>query len=254
MQISNKIVNNLEAILGVDIPSFDIENVSKEEMAELLHSIPSVYGVKSHSFIANIIREFFSEHILGLYLDHLGKCYMCESNIEAAALNTGMEFEDLQQIVVIHEHIHLVQHQVLSPWLTEHIQSQIKSFADSLSFVSGDKPDIVKSISVFKESWDNTMNVMTIVEGHAEYVTTVVTQMKRKKSEKNSLLKVLLKWKLEQYTKGYEWCEKVHLDYGWDTLNKVWLDAKYMPTKEEIENHHLWAMRISELQSFSALG
>jgi uncharacterized protein (DUF2342 family) len=101
---------------------------------------------------------------------------------------------------------------------------------------------------------------MAVVEGHAEHVMDALapklvpqheglraamdTRRQSRKAPERLLMRLLgMEMKMRQYKIGKEFCDAVVADGGIESLNRVWVDPKALPTLAELEQPADWLTR-----------
>ena len=240
---SKEILAKLEESLGVEIPSIEIEIVDRKGLKDAMSIVPESYGINGHSLVGGIIKDFMSAHVLGLYVEPVDKCFICSQNFGEASERMGVHPSDLIKLVTVHEHIHKIQHKVLAEWLGEHTHKEIGKLIEKEN--EAEDRGAIEIFTQFGEKFQALTNLMTVIEGHAEYVTEFSTGLKRKTNTKKTFAKFLLQWKLNQYSRGKDWFAYVHQNYDWATANIVWMGPDYLPSKQELENPEAWVSRVT---------
>jgi coenzyme F420 biosynthesis associated uncharacterized protein len=105
--------------------------------------------------------------------------------------------------------------------------------------------------------------VMAVIEGYSEHVMDAVGEdvlpsytglrdaMERRRRSRSAPERALqrllgLDLKMRQYELGKRFCDTVAERHGVDTLNRVWDDARNLPTLAEIEDAEAWVARVRD--------
>jgi putative hydrolase len=113
-----------------------------------------------------------------------------------------------------------------------------------------------------QEVFDRTIALMTLVEGHADWVTAqaatkvmgdadlvrdrLAQRRARRVGPSDSLLRRLLGLdaKLQQYSDGEAFVSAIVAKVGVEGLNAVWGTPEMVPTRAEITEPNLWLARV----------
>jgi coenzyme F420 biosynthesis associated uncharacterized protein len=108
---------------------------------------------------------------------------------------------------------------------------------------------------------DRLTSVMTLVEGHGDYVmdavgpkvVPTVAQIREKFNARRgssgrieqALRRMLgIDLKMKQYAEGSRFVRTVVEEAGMGTFNKVWTSPETLPSREEFANPQLWLDRV----------
>ena len=114
-----------------------------------------------------------------------------------------------------------------------------------------------------RELLEKLTNVMTLVEGHGDYVmdavgpqvVPTVAQIREKFNSRRgssgrieqTLRRMLgIDLKMKQYAEGSRFVREVVDKAGMATFNKVWTSPETLPTREEFVNPQLWLDRVAD--------
>jgi coenzyme F420 biosynthesis associated uncharacterized protein len=170
------------------------------------------------------------------------------------------------------------------PWLRDYVQSQmtefllaseldpaailqrVRSAADAMAGAvrGGDGGSLIEAVATpaQREIMDRLSSVMTLVEGHGDYVMdavgpqvvpTVAFIRERFNSRRGSsgrieqtVRRILgIDLKMKQYAEGSKFVREVVDKVGMATFNKVWTSPDTLPTKAEFANPQLWLDRVA---------
>jgi coenzyme F420 biosynthesis associated uncharacterized protein len=226
----------------------------------------------------------------------LGRLTLVAPNIVAAERQLDVDPRDFRLWVCVHEGTHRTQFTAV-PWLRSHVQDEISAFLaasdldasamlerlrsvadavrdnvrDNVRKRTGDHADIetdrVSSLieAVQTPEQRAIMNrltaVMTLLEGHGEYVMNgvgpevipSVEEIGRKFGERrrgqnpaDRLVRKLfgLDTKARQYTEGAAFVKAVVDRAGMTAFNRVWTSPNTLPTKSEIAHPETWMSRV----------
>jgi coenzyme F420 biosynthesis associated uncharacterized protein len=183
--------------------------------------------------------------------------------------------------VCLHEETHRAQFTGV-PWLRGYVQQQMTEFllasdldpgailnrlraaADSVvGAVRGGGESLMEAIQTprQREILDNLTAVMTLVEGHGDYVMDAVGPQVVPSVEKirerfnarrgsagrieQAIRRILgIDLKMKQYAEGSRFVKTVVDEVGMPVFNKVWTSPETLPTRNEIANPANWLARI----------
>lgn len=210
-----------------------------------------------------------------------GRLLLVAPNIVAAERGLDVVPHDFRLWVCLHEETHRVQFGAV-PWLAEHLVSRIHDYltladvdtgevmrrlASALGAVAGavrgggvSLLDAVQTPAQ-RELFDELTAVMSLLEGHADYVMdavgpevvpTVVTIRERFDARRRSpgaidgIARRLLGLdaKLAQYADGARFVRAVVDRAGRDGFNAVWQQPANLPTRAEIADPSAWCDRV----------
>jgi len=226
---------------------------------------------ESNRFSARIASEelgaalaFLAPKILGQYdpfakeHDDLGplpegRLLLVAPNIHAFEQEWDLDARDVRLWVCVHELTHAVQF-AAAPWLrgyvTSRIQEGIKAFEDSATDSA-------------KETLDELMILMSVLEGHAQYVMNnvpvavmpSVRRIKAAMSTRRSSGNVVSRWlkerlgltaKHDQYEEGDSFTSGVVEQGGHELFNRIFESPHHLPSREELSHPARWVRRIGD--------
>ena len=171
-----------------------------------------------------------------------------------------LDQRDLCTWVCVHEFTHAVQYHE-APWLKDYVLDHFVRIlgegAEDGSFESDEAREL--------------MAVMSLLEGHAEFVMNtvpvarmpgknrIISAMDNKRKEKNAFMRVLAKnlsldKKAQQYKDGAQFVKQVHELAGQEIFNRVWASPAAVPTVEELSSPEAWIARITASGAVSTAG
>ncbi|MFC7646836.1 zinc-dependent metalloprotease [Streptosporangium lutulentum] len=194
--------------------------------------------------------------------------------------------QDFRLWVCLHEETHRVQFTGVV-WLREYVRSQMTEFllasdidlptlldrlrsaADAVAeVVKGGEGNLIDAIQTpeQKKILDRLTAVMTLVEGHGDYVMDAVgpsvvpsvADIRAKfhhRREGGSRLDRTIRrllgvdLKMKQYAEGSVFVRTVVDRVGMDGFNKVWTSPETLPDQEEIKNPERWIARVIGAQA-----
>ena len=221
-----------------------------------------------------------------------GRLLLVAPNIVAAEQEIGVDPRDFRLWVCLHEETHRVQFGAV-PWLREHVLSEVAAFLDEtevdpaamlrrLREAAGAVADAVRGEGESslleamqsprqREVLDRLTAVMSLLEGHADYVmdgvgpevVPSVAEIRRKFQQRregvNRVEQVLrrllgLEAKLRQYRDGERFVRAVIERVGMSGFNRVWEGPHALPSREEIADPAAWVARVHGGQAALASG
>jgi coenzyme F420 biosynthesis associated uncharacterized protein len=190
---------------------------------------------------------------------------------------------DFRRWVCLHEETHRTQFTSVA-WLRPYVQQQMTEFllasdldpasildrlraaADAVGGAVGGRGSggsLIEAIQTprQREILDRLTSVMTLVEGHGDYVMDAVgpavvpsvADIRAKFSARRgsagrieqALRRILgIDLKMKQYEQGSRFVQKVVTEAGMATFNKVWTSPETLPTADEIANPLAWLERV----------
>ena len=213
-----------------------------------------------------------------------GRLTLVAPNIVMVERELGVDPSDFRRWVCLHEETHRTQFTSV-PWLRPYVQRQMTEFllasdldpasilnrlraaADAVSGAvrGGDGASLIEAMQSQRqrEILDRLTSVMTLVEGHGDYVMDAVgpavvpsvEQIRakfnaRRTSGTNRLEQAIrrilgIDLKMRQYQQGAAFVRAVVGEAGMETFNRVWTSPETLPTKEEITKPRLWLERVA---------
>ena len=197
----------------------------------------------------------------------------------------GVDPHDFRRWVCLHEETHRTQFTSVT-WLRPYVQQQMTEFllasdldpasildrlrsaADAVAgAVRGGGESLIEAIQSprQREILDRLTAVMTLVEGHGDYVMDAVgptvvpsvAEIRAKFSARRvsagrieqAIRRILgIDLKMKQYEQGSKFVKTVVDQAGMDVFNKVWTSPETLPTREEITNPQAWLDRVGGCQ------
>ena len=252
-------------------------------------AIAQAVGSRATGLQAGGVLAFVSSKVLGQYevFGSGGRLLLVAPNIVEAERKLRVDPYDFRLWVCLHEVTHQLQFTAV-PWLTPYLESQIEAFVEvsdldptvlrerlrdvvsSLSDavrgkpVEGDAPGGLMALiadPAQQEVMDRVTAVMSLVEGHAEFVMdgvgpnvlpTVATLRKRFSQRRKGtgpvdrvLRRLLgLEQKMQQYADGRHFVAGVVDLVGMEAFNTVWTGPETLPLKDELTHPERWVERV----------
>jgi coenzyme F420 biosynthesis associated uncharacterized protein len=257
-------------------------------------SVLSGVGSRVTGVQAGLILAYLSSRVLGQYELFLppsetgpdgsgvGRLTLVAPNIVMVERELGVDTHDFRRWVCLHEETHRLQFTAV-PWLREYVQGQMTEFllaseldpgailgrlrsaADAVAGAvrGGDGSSLIDMVvsPVQREIMDRLTAVMTLVEGHGDYVMDAVgpqvvpsvAEIRERFSARRgstgrieqTLRRLLgIDLKMKQYAEGSKFVASVVEEVGMASFNKVWTSPETLPTRDEIAHPGEWLDRV----------
>jgi putative hydrolase len=241
---------------------------------------------------AGLILAYLSGRVLGQYElflppsddgASLGRLTLVAPNIVMVERELGVDPHDFRKWVCLHEETHRLQFTAV-PWLRDYVQGQmtkfllaseldpgailgrIRSAADAMAGAvrGGDGGSLIDAVvsPEQREIMDRLTAVMTLVEGHGDYVMDAVgpqvvpsvAQIRERFSARRgstgrieqTLRRLLgIDLKMKQYAEGAAFVSTVVGEAGMTAFNKVWTSPETLPTRAELAAPSEWLARVA---------
>jgi coenzyme F420 biosynthesis associated uncharacterized protein len=257
-------------------------------------SVITAVGSRVTGIQAGLILAYLSGRVLGQYELFLppdaspvdgqqpGRLTLVAPNIVMVERELGVDPHDFRRWVCLHEETHRLQFTAV-PWLREYVQHQMTEFllasemdpaailqrlraaADAMAGAvrGGDGGSLIEAVATpaQREIMDRLTAVMTLVEGHGDYVMDAVgprvvpsvAQIRERFNARRgsagrieqTLRRILgIDLKMKQYAEGSAFVRAVVQQAGMATFNKVWASPQALPTRQEFANPRAWVERV----------
>jgi coenzyme F420 biosynthesis associated uncharacterized protein len=268
-------------------------------------AVVTAVGSRVTGVQAGLILAYLSGRVLGQYELFLppdpsspngvapaGRLTLVAPNIVMVERELGVNPHDFRRWVCLHEETHRTQFTSV-PWLRGYVQEQMSEFllasdldpatilgrlrsaADAVAGAvrDGGGDSVLEAIQSprQREILDRLTSVMTLVEGHGDYVMDAVgpqvvpsvEQIRQRFNERRgtggrierTLRRILgIDLKMKQYAQGSRFVKAVVEEAGMATFNKVWTSPQTLPTKDEFEHPELWLDRVGRGGALAAGG
>jgi coenzyme F420 biosynthesis associated uncharacterized protein len=212
----------------------------------------------------------------------VGRLTLVAPNIVMVERELGVDPHDFRRWVCLHEETHRVQFTSV-PWLRGYVQGMMTEFLLASDLDAGAILDRMRSAAsavagavrggeseslieamqtpAQRALLDKLTAVMTLVEGHGDYVMDAVgpkvvpsvADIREKFSNRRSsagrmeqiLRRVLgIDLKMKQYEQGSQFVSTVVAEAGMAGFNKVWTSPETLPTRDEIAEPREWLARV----------
>ncbi len=245
---------------------------------------------------AGLILSYLAARVLGQYELFLppdpdaaaddapaGRLTLVAPNIVMVERELGVNPQDFRRWVCLHEETHRTQFTSVT-WLRSYVQSQMTEFllasdldpasildrlraaADAVAGAvrgSDSGESVIEAIQSprQREILDLLTSVMTLVEGHGDYVMDAVgpavvpsvAEIRAKFSARRGsagrieqvIRRILgIDLKMKQYEQGSRFVQAVVQEAGMATFNRVWTSPQTLPSRAEILSPMLWLERV----------
>jgi coenzyme F420 biosynthesis associated uncharacterized protein len=258
-------------------------------------SVISAVGSRVTGMQAGLILAYLAGRVLGQYELFLppdpdasgqevpaGRLTLVAPNIVMIERELSVDPSDFRRWVCLHEETHRTQFTSV-PWLRPYVQEQMTAFllasdldpasildrlraaADAVGGAVGGRGggSLIEAIQSprQREILERLTSVMTLVEGHGDYVMDAVgpsvvpsvAQIRARFSARRgsssrieqALRRILgIDLKMKQYEQGSRFVKKVVGEAGMATFNKVWTSPETLPTPDEIADPIAWLDRV----------
>jgi coenzyme F420 biosynthesis associated uncharacterized protein len=212
----------------------------------------------------------------------VGRLTLVAPNIVMVERELGVDPHDFRRWVCLHEETHRVQFTSV-PWLRGYVQGMMTEFLlasdlDAAAIVDrlrsaatavagavrgGEGESLMEAMQTpaQRELLDKLTSVMTLVEGHGDYVMDAVgprvvpsvADIREKFSHRRGsagrleqiVRRILgIDLKMKQYEQGSKFVSTVVDEAGMAGFNKVWTSPTTLPTRAEIVNPRAWLDRV----------
>ena len=258
-------------------------------------SVITAVGSRVTGMQAGLILAYLASRVLGQYELFLppetspvdgeqpGRLTLVAPNIVMIERELGVDPHDFRRWVCLHEETHRLQFTAV-PWLRDYVQRQMTEFllaseldpaaivqrlrsaADAVAGAvrGGDGGSLLEAVATpaQREIMDRLTAVMTLVEGHGDYVMDAVgpqvvpsvAQIRERFNARRgstgrieqTLRRILgIDLKMKQYAEGSRFVTTIVDEAGMATFNKVWTSPETLPTKEEFARPQDWLDRVA---------
>ena len=212
----------------------------------------------------------------------VGRLTLVAPNIVSVERELGVNPHDFRRWVCLHEETHRVQFTSV-PWLRGYVQGMMTEFLlasdlDASAIVErlrtaasavagavrgGDGESLMEAMQTpaQRELLEKLTNVMTLVEGHGDYVMDAVgprvvpsvAEIREKFSQRRGsagrmeqiLRRILgIDLKMKQYEQGSKFVAAVVAEAGMSGFNRVWTSPETLPTRSELAKPADWLARV----------
>jgi coenzyme F420 biosynthesis associated uncharacterized protein len=259
-------------------------------------SVVAAVGSRVTGVQAGLILAYLASRVLGQYELFLppdpslpqeaapaGRLTLVAPNIMMVERELGLDPHDFRRWVCLHEETHRTQFTSVS-WLRGYVQQQMTDFllasdldpatilnrlrsaADAVAGAvrGGDQAEsLIEAIQTprQREILDRLTCVMTLVEGHGDYVMDAVgpqvvpsvAQIRARFNARRSsagrveqaIRRILgIDLKMKQYAQGSRFVQTVVKEAGMTVFNRVWTSPETLPTTDELAAPQRWLERV----------
>ncbi len=271
-------IDGLRTVIG---PLADRLTQGKE-----MGAISGAVGPRIAGLQAGTVLAYLSGRVLGqfeVFSSDPGELLLVAPNIVEVERKIGAVPRDFRLWVCVHEVTHRVQFTGV-PWMREYFLGQVQAFANS-SDVNGEQfaDRIRKGLSALADSVRNPDShtsiidlvqtpaqreiiaqltcLMTLVEGHAEFVMDGVgpeviptvgeirARFNQRRTGHNPIERAIrrllgIEMKMRQYADGHKFVAAIVQRVGIDDFNHIWDSPETLPKTSEISDPDAWITRV----------
>ncbi len=272
-----------------------VDHLQEVGAAPAAGSVLTAVGSRVTGVQAGLILAYLASRVLGQYELFLppdpdapaedapaGRLTLVAPNIVMVERELGVDPTDFRRWVCLHEETHRTQFTSV-PWLRPYVQREMTEFLmasdlDPASILSrlraaadaaygavrgGDGGSLIEAMQNPKqrEILDRLTSVMTLVEGHGDYVMDAVgpsvvpsveqirAKFNARRSSGNRMEQAFrrilgIDLKMRQYQQGAAFVQAVVDQAGMASFNRVWTSPETLPTKDEIADPQRWLVRM----------
>ena len=272
-----------------------VQRMAESGAAPQAGSVITAVGSRVTGMQAGLILAYLASRVLGQYELFLppdpdapdteapaGRLTLVAPNIVMVERELNVNPHDFRRWVCLHEETHRTQFTSV-PWLRPYVQEQMSDFllasdldpasilervraaADAVAGAvrGGEGESLIEAIQSPRQRaiLDRMTSVMTVVEGHGDYVMDAVgpavvpsvAEIRAKFSARRgsagrieqAIRRVLgIDLKMKQYEQGARFVKTVVDEAGMATFNKVWTSPETLPTREELQSPQAWLARV----------
>ncbi|HZC39756.1 MAG TPA: zinc-dependent metalloprotease [Streptosporangiaceae bacterium] len=261
-------------------------------------SVVASVGSRVTGMQAGLILAYLAGRVLGQYELFLppdpaapdgaapaGRLTLVAPNIVMVERELGVNPHDFRRWVCLHEETHRAQFTSVG-WLRGYVQDQMTEFllasdldpatilerlrsaaeavAEAVRGADGEADSLIEAIQTprQREILDRLTCVMTLVEGHGDYVMdavgpSVVPSVAEIRAKFNArrtasgrmeqaIRRILgIDLKMKQYAQGSRFVRTVVDEAGMAAFNRIWTSPQTLPTKEELAEPGRWLQRVA---------
>ena len=280
-----------------------VQRISETPNVPQPGALITAVGSRVTGMQAGLILAYLASRVLGQYELFLppdpdtpgedapaGRLTLVAPNIVMVERELEVDPHDFRRWVCLHEETHRTQFTSV-PWLRPYVQQQMSDFllasdldpasildrlraaADAVAGAvrGGEGESLIEAIQTprQREILDRMTAVMTLVEGHGDYVMDAVgpsvvpsvAEIRAKFSARRgsagrmeqAIRRILgIDLKMKQYEQGSRFVRTVVEEAGMATFNKVWTSPETLPTKDELAIPQAWLDRVDGTGSAAA--
>jgi coenzyme F420 biosynthesis associated uncharacterized protein len=272
-----------------------VQRMAESGAAPQAGSVITAVGSRVTGMQAGLILAYLAGRVLGQYELFLppdpdapggdapaGRLTLVAPNIVMVERELDVNPHDFRRWVCLHEETHRTQFTSV-PWLRPYVQEQMSDFllasdldpasilerlraaADAVAGAvrGGDGESLIEAMQSPRQRaiLDRMTSVMTLVEGHGDYVMDAVgpavvpsvAEIRAKFTARRgsagrieqAIRRVLgIDLKMRQYEQGARFVKTIVDEAGMATFNKVWTSPDTLPTREELQDPRVWLARV----------
>jgi coenzyme F420 biosynthesis associated uncharacterized protein len=272
-----------------------VDRMQEVGAAPAAGSVLTAVGSRVTGVQAGLILAYLASRVLGQYELFLppdpdvpaedapaGRLTLVAPNIVMVERELGVDPTDFRRWVCLHEETHRTQFTSV-PWLRPYVQREMTEFLmasdlDPASILGrlraaadaaygavrgGEGGSLIEAMQNPKqrEILDRLTSVMTLVEGHGDYVMDAVgpsvvpsveqirAKFNARRSSGNRMEQAFrrilgIDLKMRQYQQGAAFVQAVVDQAGMASFNRVWTSPETLPTKDEITDPQRWLERM----------
>jgi coenzyme F420 biosynthesis associated uncharacterized protein len=249
-------------------------------------------GSRATGVQAGLVLAYLSSRVLGQYelflppaegAGSVGRLTLVAPNIVMVEQELAVDPHDFRRWVCLHEETHRVQFTSV-PWLRGYVQGMMTEFllasdmdasalldrmrsaatavADAVR--GGENESLIEAMQTPAQRalLDKLTAVMTLVEGHGDYVMDAVgpsvvpsvenirEKFSRRRGSAGRVEQVFrrllgIDLKMKQYEQGSKFVATAVAEAGMAGFNKVWTSPETLPTRAELANPSEWLARVA---------
>jgi coenzyme F420 biosynthesis associated uncharacterized protein len=249
-------------------------------------------GSRATGVQAGLVLAYLSSRVLGQYelflppaegAGSVGRLTLVAPNIVMVEQELSVDPHDFRRWVCLHEETHRVQFTSV-PWLRGYVQGMMTEFllasdmdasalldrmrsaatavADAVR--GGENDSLIEAMQTPAQRalLDKLTAVMTLVEGHGDYVMDAVgpsvvpsvenirEKFSRRRGSAGRVEQVFrrllgIDLKMKQYEQGSKFVATAVAEAGMAGFNKVWTSPETLPTRAELANPSEWLARVA---------
>ncbi|MFB9316538.1 zinc-dependent metalloprotease [Cryptosporangium minutisporangium] len=283
-------VEGLQLVMDPVIEKLQAASASKPQtfgpVSGAMGTAVKTVGSKATGLQVGTILGFFSSKVLGQYevfSGAPGRLLLVAPNVVEVERKLGVDPTDFRLWVCLHEVTHRTQFTAV-PWLRDHFLSEVNAFVDATDLDPEALADRVRNgISALADAVrnpdskasvldlvqtpaqravvDRLTALMTLVEGHAEFVMDGVgpdvvptvegirARFNARRAARNPIEKLVrrllgIEVKMRQYAEGRRFVAAVVEKVGMNGFNQIWTSAGTLPLASEINDPDAWVARV----------
>jgi coenzyme F420 biosynthesis associated uncharacterized protein len=251
-----------------------------------MNGLSAMIGPRLTGVQAGTVLAYLSGRVLGqfeVFSSEPGELLLVAPNIVETERKLEVVPHDFRLWVCLHEVTHRSQFTAV-PWMRGYFLQQVEGFADAAQASTDQLAERLRAaLAALAESVRNPESrasiidivqtpaqkviidritaLMTLLEGHAEFVMDGVgpevvptveeirSRFNRRRESHNPIERVVrrllgIEMKMRQYAEGHKFVRTVVERVGIDQFNKIWESPDTLPTTDEIADPDAWITRV----------